>query len=89
MSTVFLSFGPNSGFLTAHVLNSMIECQDSPPLWYSEAHGGLLPNCVFFDNAKTVKLYEDYNIAMENAKKSNPNSKIQTLQLNMVNSMRC
>ena len=81
MSTVFLSFGPNSGFLTGHLINSMIECQDSPPLWYSEAYGGLLPNCVFFDNAKTVKLYEDYDIAVENARKANPKGKIETLNL--------
>jgi hypothetical protein len=79
MSTVFLSFGPKSGFLTGHAINSMIECQDSPALWYSESYTGLLPNVVFFDNAKTVKLYEDYDIAMEND--AGKASKIQKIDL--------
>lgn len=32
-----------------------------PPTWYSESRNGLLPNAVFFDNAKSVRLYEDFD----------------------------
>ena len=62
MSTLFLSFGPNSGFLTGHCLNSLVECMDSPPTWYRESFSGLLPNAVFFDNARSVHLYLDEQI---------------------------
>lgn len=59
MSTLFLSFGPNSGFLTGQCLNSLVECLDAPPTWYGESMTGLLPNAVFYDNAKSVRLYND------------------------------
>lgn len=62
MSTLFLSFGPNSGMLTGHCLNSLIECPDLPPTWYTESYTGLLPNAVFFDNAKSVHLYLDEEV---------------------------
>lgn len=78
MSSVFLSFGPKSGFLIGHTLNSMIECQDSPPTWYAESMTGLLPNVVFYDNAKSVHLYEDYSLDFE---KDGAPQNIQKLQL--------
>ncbi|OHT15429.1 hypothetical protein TRFO_42494 [Tritrichomonas foetus] len=70
MSTVFLSFGPTSGFLTGHCLNSLVECMDLPPTWFSESRNGLLPNAVFIDNAKSVHLYEEYELPDETTEKS-------------------
>lgn len=68
MSSIFLSFGPHSGFLTGHCLNNLVECLDMPPTWFSESRNGLLPNAVFFDNAKSVHLYEDYELPDPNEK---------------------
>lgn len=65
MSSVFLSFGQTSGFLTGQCLNSMIECVDMPPTWYTEYSGGLLPNAVFYDNAKSVHLFNDQELNEE------------------------
>jgi hypothetical protein len=59
MSTLFLSFGPTSGFLTGQCLNNLVECVDMPPTWYSESSRVLTPNAVFFDSAKSVRLYSD------------------------------
>jgi hypothetical protein len=59
MSTVFLSFGPTSGFLTGQCINNLVECADMPPTWYTPHSSALLPNVVFFDNAKSVRLYLD------------------------------
>ncbi|KAH0793767.1 protein misato 1-like [Histomonas meleagridis] len=61
MSTIFLSFGPTSGLLTGHCINSLVECVDMPPTWYGESSQGLLPNAVFFTNARTVHLFQDYD----------------------------
>lgn len=60
MSSIFLSFGPTSGLLTGHCLNSLVECADMPKTWYSESYQGLQPNAVFFANSKSVHLYDDY-----------------------------
>lgn len=81
MSSVFLSFGPRSGFLTGHMLNSLIECTDSPPNWYCESAGGLLPNVVFFDNAKSVRFYSDYEDIEDKITKNETNRSIQKLNL--------
>lgn len=78
MSSIFLSFGPHSGFLTGHCLNSLVECLDMPPTWFSESRNGLLPNAVFFDNAKSVHLYEDYELPDDNKEKNLKIEKIDT-----------
>ena len=80
MSSVFLSFGPKSGFLLGHCLNSLVECNDMPQTWYSEGHNGLLPNAVFFDNAKSVRLYEDFYFE-EKAKEAVKSKNVMKLDL--------
>ena len=80
MSSIFLSFGPKSGFLLSNTLNNLIECNDMPPTWYSENSNKFLPNCIFFDNAKSVKLYEDYDFE-EQYKEISKQRKVSNIDL--------
>lgn len=81
MSSVFLSFGPKSGFLHGHLINSLIECTDSPPIWYTESYTGLLPNAVFFDNVNSVRFYESYEKDEDDVRKETGISRLEKLKL--------